>query len=128
MEEKKNSERKKPLYIPQNALDNDDIISGIGRKEIRIIALIAAIGMIMVIYVFIYHKDYLVLAMAVLFLTITMTIALIHRNRYDESFIDYIKQLWNYRKMQKRYEYRYYNIYEGRYENGETENTGKISK
>lgn len=128
MEEGKSSERRKPLYIPQNALDNNDVISGIGKKEIRITLIVAIIAILFIIYVFICQQDYIVLAIGSAFLIIMVTLSLIHRNRYDESFIDYIKQLWNYKKMQKRYEYRYYNIYEGRVENGESETTGKVSK
>lgn len=128
MEEGKSMERRKPLYIPQNALDNNDIISGIGKNEIRIIALVVAIAIILVIYIFICNQDYVVMAIGLAVLTVMVTISLIHRNKYDESFIDYIKQLWNYKKMQKRYEYRYYNIYEGRYEDGETEDNRTISK
>lgn len=106
-------ERRKPLYFPTNCPDANDFVAGFGTKElcISIIALIVAIIVGIIIHVNTGNMIYTLSTGAVI---VVVTVLLVKRNKYQESFIDQLKQVISYHKAQKRFTYEYYNIYEGK--------------
>ena len=104
--------RKKELYIPVNVPEREDFVSGFGAKELSItgISLFFSIVCAVAIFVLSGRAFYAVGSGAII---VTTVIMLIRRDRYDESLIDKFRFVLHYLKAQKKYVYKYHNIYEG---------------
>ena len=107
------NEKKKDLYIPINVPEREDFVAGFGVKELSIsgIAMLIAIVVAVAIFTVTQSAFYAVGAGSILVVTV---IVLIRRDRFDESIIDKIRFVIAYAKAQKKFEYVYYNIYEGK--------------
>ena len=104
--------QKDKLPIPTNCPDADDLVPGIGRKEIMIIGVSFLVAVITALRVYLKIGNVftcLVIAASIVFFTVIF----VKRNQFQESFIDNIKQVIDYHLAQKRFQYEYYNIYEG---------------
>lgn len=102
---------KKDLYIPLNVPDNDDVIRGFGKREICIIAasFLAAFICIAAVYA---KTQNMVYAIFTGIGMVAITVMIVRKDIYNENTIDKLKHIVRFSKTQKRYEYRYYNIYE----------------
>lgn len=104
--EQNNRENRK-LYVPTNASDRNDYISGFGKPELMVSAvalLLCLIGSAAAISIDEKHIYAAVLISAVIMVTI---VSMIWRDRYDESVLEKIRQIIAYSKAQKTYEYVY---------------------
>lgn len=100
----------KDLKIPDNTSDRDEIISGIGMKEIAIIGIMLIVSIVVVIVFFLILGS-LPIAFFIAFLVMATTIMFVMRDRIGENMIDKIKIFIHYIKMQKKYQYKHYDIY-----------------
>lgn len=108
MEEK---ERENDLYVPKNCSPLEYVVEGFTITEIGYISIIGII--VALIAVFMYVKCELVFQSVFLFIFIvSAAILFFRRDAYSENCIDKIKIISSYFKSQKRYEYKYKNIYE----------------
>lgn len=112
------NEKKKELYIPLNVIESQDLISGIGGKEVGYIGGALLAGVILAVMIFMLSGS-MVLAVLVGGTLVAVTVMLVRRDRFNESMIDKFRFLKIYLKAQKKYEYQYYNIYGGYIDDGE---------
>lgn len=119
-------EEREKLPIPVNVVEQEDFISGFGNKEILITALVFVIGVILGGIIFVGTGN-MIIAIGLASVLLAATILIIKRDRFDESMIDKVRFVRIYINAQKQYMYSYYNIYEGRIEDGNagTETDGK---
>lgn len=112
------NEGKKDLYIPLNVVESQDVISGIGAKEIGYIggALLAGVILAVLIYSF---SGSMVLAVLIGGTLVALTVMLVRRDKFNESMIDKLRFVKIYLKAQKKFEYQYHNIYGGYIDDGE---------
>lgn len=106
-------DRKNPLYFPLNCPDAKYIINGFGIREITIIIVSFFLIAIAAIIYYLSVKNMI----ATVFgagVIIVFIIMLIRKNQQQESMIDQLCLIARYHRSQKRYEYKYYNIYEAR--------------
>lgn len=104
---------KQELYIPINVPESqaNDYFMGFGSKELLVTFVSFIISSIIAVIIFINTDQ--VLYSAILGVGIVaITILIIQRDQFDESFIDKIKLVNKYFKSQKLYEYKYFNFYE----------------
>lgn len=103
--------RKKELYIPINSPDTEDFISGIGKVELTIIMIVTFLSIAVgVIYSIITTNT---LGAVALVVTITMsTIVIVRRDQYNENLIRKFEIVIEFIKSQKKFNYKYVNIYE----------------
>lgn len=105
MEKEKHAHMK--LYIPTNALDRDDLISGFGKKEFKTAGIFFGMCLAGLITIFILREDLLFAALVGAVLIMAAVVSLIWRDQCDESVLEKIRQIIAYQKAQKRYEYEY---------------------
>lgn len=111
MEEKK--VHRKPLYFPTNCPDANDFVAGFGTKEVVIT--IVAFFVSLIIGIIIYTSTQgMIRALMAGFIILGGTIIAVKRNSQQECLVDWVVQAFKYLFAQKKYEYRYFNIYEGR--------------
>lgn len=103
---------KKELYIPLNVVETQDLISGIGGKEIGFIGASLVVGIILAIIIF-SSSGNMVTAVMTGGILVSVTVLLVKRDRFNESMIDKLRFIREYAKSQKRYPYNYTNIYGG---------------
>lgn len=98
-------------YTPESRAE--DYFAGYGFKEL-IATVIAFVGGF-IIAVVMYNSTQQVLYGGILgFGIVAIVILVVKRDKYDESLIDKLKIIMDYKKSQKQYEYEYYNIYENK--------------
>lgn len=112
------NERKKELYIPLNVVESQDLISGIGGKEIGYIVGALVAGVVLAIMIFSFTGS-MVLAVLIGGTLVALTVMLVRRDKFNESMVDKFRFVKIYLQSQKRYEYRYHNIYGGYIDDGE---------
>lgn len=98
------------LIIPENVSDRDDYIRGIGKKEAALIAASFVLSMIVVMVLLSVTHD-ITSALFAALIIISFSIVVVMRDNTNESFIDKVRYLIRYQKMQKKYHYRYYDIF-----------------
>lgn len=103
--------RSRELYIPVNTMDSEDYISGIGSREVAVISLISFIAIILGILISMLLN--VLLAVSLVALILSMTIMVIRRDLSNENLIKKMRVVLEFVNCQKKYEYRYSNIYEG---------------
>ncbi len=106
MEEKK----PKDLKIPTQVSDRADIIQGIGKKELGIIGG-AVVFLIIFVIVFTNITGNVAVGIFSAMFLLAVVIVTIKRDTTNENLIDHTRNLIRYLRMQKIYEYRYYDIY-----------------
>lgn len=107
-------ENKEELYIPVNIPESraTDFFAGYGSKELFITIITFFIAIILAVVIYQSTKQLFFSAILGIGL-VGITVLIIKRDQYDESLIDKLKIIQKYNKTQKKYEYKYYNIYEG---------------
>lgn len=99
--------KEKELYIPMNALDRQDIISGFGKDELKIAAVVFVICLIGCIITISSNENSTFVAVMVMIGIMGLVVSAIWRDQCDESMVEKVRQVFVYMKMQKKYEYRY---------------------
>jgi len=106
-------EREEKLFVGENipASRATDFVAGFGSKELFITLIAAVVGLICggIVYA---NTAQIVYAIMASVGVVVLTILLVYRNKFDESFVDYIMLIIRYYRSQKQYEYEYCNIYE----------------
>ena len=102
--------KKLELKIPEKVSDHQYVIQGIGKHEmtilvIQLLLLICAIFGNITIGLFI--------GAAIVIITFFLLI----RDNANENLIDKVRIMMNYSKMQKKYYYEYFNVYDPKKEN-----------
>lgn len=101
------------LPIPVNVPNQKDFVAGFGGKEITITVIALIISIIIAVIVMI-NSGNVIYAIGIIGLVLSMTISFIRRDRFNESFIDKLHFMKEYFKAQKKFEFRFKNIYEGK--------------
>lgn len=104
-------EKKKPLYIPIKTLDSDDYIEGIGKLEIALIGAGICIGILLGIILAKFWNNSLVGVVTGIIVT-AMSIGIFRRDGTNENLIRKITIIYRYIHAQKRYQYKFYNVFE----------------
>ncbi|MEG0962412.1 MAG: hypothetical protein RSF88_06100 [Lachnospiraceae bacterium] len=112
MKEKKMEENKNKLPIPVNAPDRNDYVQGFGNKELTVTAGVALLAIIYFICMMVRSTDNIFKVFFMALGSILFTVALIVRDRYNETIIDKIRVIIQYQMVQKKYKYNYRNLYE----------------
>lgn len=104
--------KKKDLYIPVNVPDRNEIIPGFGTMELTICG--SAIMMAVIIAIIMYISEVNVLyAVGTATVIITLAILIFRKDKYGENLLFKTKYVIAFHKSQKKYMYKYHNIYEG---------------
>lgn len=111
------------LYIPVNTPDADDRIMGLGDKELFIIGGMTIITFILCMAM-VNSSGKMVIIIATGMIVIATTVLIIRKDIYRENLIKKIKILRNFSKSQKKYDYLYFNIYEGYVKSKEEKDEG----
>lgn len=115
------NEKKLPLYIPTRVADDEDIISGIGVKEIVIIGCGAGIALVLAIII-IASGGGVVKGILIPFALVAVLVVCIRRDQCSESLVDKLKFVWVFSQAQKKYEYLYFDFLEDMIKRMEKEN------
>lgn len=102
-------EQKKPLDIPMNTSDRNDIVQGVGKKEALIIVITFFICMIIAAIGYLCALSPMISIGSAIFI-LAIVISIVVRDTNNESFIDKMKFMFRYFQTQKTYEYKYYKI------------------
>lgn len=104
---------KKDLYIPVNVPDRNELIPGFGTIELTVsaVALVVAAVIVIILYVMDFNILYALLIAIILFGGV---VVLVRKDKYGENLIYKTQYVLRFNKSQKRYQYKYHNIYEGR--------------
>lgn len=105
------------LYIPSNIRKRFEYVDGIGKHELGMIAISTAIGLVVGILIFVVQRQLfgLLIPPAAGFL---FSYVFARKDRYNQSTIDKIRLLKKFQGGQKRYYYKWRNIYEKDVKNG----------
>lgn len=95
------------LFIPPLIPDNNDYFAGIGAKEAGILGAGFGVAIIGIIFFFIITGN-MALAILIPFACFALLFIMIRRDQYEESMVDKVKQIWEYSKAQKQFEFQYY--------------------
>ncbi len=104
--------QKKELYIPLNVVESQDLINGIGAKEIGYIGGALLAGVVMAFIIFSCTGS-MVMAVLAGGSIVSLTVVMVRRDKFNESMVDKLRFVRIYLKAQKRFEYHYHNIYGG---------------
>lgn len=113
--EKKEDEK---LTIPENCPPVDYLIIGITKIDAAYIGLAMTVGLVAGLLVASSSGNNLI-GIAVFFLIVVLTIAVLFRNAQTENLIDKIRVLIEYQRSQKKYTYEYVNVWEQIKEHGD---------
>lgn len=100
------------LYIPVNIRKRKEVIEGIGKEEIVKIVIAFFIGVLIGIVIFIAVFPNIMSIMTPAILIAGTTTLFVKRDSMNRSSIDRFRNYIDYSKTQKRYFYKYYNVYE----------------
>ena len=106
------------LTIPENCPPVDYLIIGITKIDAAYIGLAATVGIIAGLLVASSSGNNLI-GIAVFFVIVSLTIAVLFRNAQTENLIDKIRVLIEYQRSQKKYTYKYVNVWERTKEHGD---------
>lgn len=104
-------ENKRPLHIPAQSSDRNDYIQGIGPKEVAIILAALLASAILAVFICVFTGN-IPMGLFTGFFMIGSTIIAVKRDSINESMIDKVNIIIEYSKSQKRYEYRYDDVFE----------------
>lgn len=105
-------EKKEQLYIPLNVRKRKELFAGYGQQELIITVVMAIIGFVVgsMIYAFNGKIEYLLITPIVIgFLTVVTIV----KDQTNTSLLDSLIRLYQFSKSQKKFYYKYKNIYEG---------------
>ena len=104
---------KNDLYIPVNVPDRNELIPGFG--TIELIASAVALGTAALAVIVLYIIDFNILYALLIAITLFGgVVVLVRKDKYGENLIYKTQYVLRFNKSQKRYQYKYHNIYEGR--------------
>ena len=109
----KETDGEKPLAIPANCPPVEYAINGFTWKEIGYVAITGMAAFLAGAYLFLKKDSPMSAAFLVLF-AVFAAIIFFGRDKYTENMPDKIRILFRDKRMPGKYEYVYYNIYEGR--------------
>ena len=112
-------EKKEQLYIPLNVRKRKELFAGYGQQEIIITIVMTIIGFVIgsMIYAFNGKIEYLLITPIVIgFLTVVTIV----KDQTNTSLLDSLIRLYQFSKSQKKFYYKYKNIYEGEIEHETT--------
>lgn len=118
--------KKLELKIPEKVSDHQYVIQGIGKHEMTILVIqfLVAIGLLLICAIFGNITIGLFIGAAIVIITFFLLI----RDNANENLIDKVRIMMNYSKMQKKYYYEYFNVYDPKKENTmETETLGSAT-
>lgn len=101
---------RKPLIIPENCPPKDYVINGFTKTDISLIAFTSLAGGGAGMAVYAYNGNSII-TVAMLFAGFAVGLNLFRRDSCTENLIDKMRIVMEYRKMPKRYEYRYVDIW-----------------
>ena len=101
---------KDKLPIPVNVPEQKDVFPGIGTKEIGIIAITAFLDILLILFINALSGS-LIIAIFVGFGVIALVIMAIRRDRFNESVIDKTRIVFQFSDKQKKYLYKFYDMY-----------------
>lgn len=99
--------KEKELYIPMNALDRQDLISGFGKHELKIAVIVFAVCLVGCVIAITKDENNTFAAIVVVVGIMGFVISAIWRDQHDESMVEKVRQLFVYITLQKKYEYHY---------------------
>lgn len=105
-------EKKTSLYIPFNIRKRKEYVDGFGKPELIQTCVGTAIGLGISIILCIFVLPNIITLVFPTIMIGAMTAMLVRKNSFNRSSIDAIKNVYNFKKGQKRYFYKYTNIYE----------------
>lgn len=108
---------KNGLYIPVNIRKRKEIVEGFGKEEMVQTAFVTLIGLIVGIILFFVFSYQILLIVGVPLVFGIGAIILLRKDKTNTSSIDMIKEMIDFSKSQKKYQYKYHNIYERKVEN-----------
>lgn len=104
--------KKKDLYIPINVPDRNEMIPGFGNTEL--IACGISVGLAAIVGIIMYISGINVLyVVGTAVAIITVAIMVFRKDKYGENLLFKTQYVIAFHKSQKKYEYKYHNIYEG---------------
>lgn len=103
---------KERLFIPVNVRRRKLYVEGFGKKELIQSGISTGVGIFIgVILFFIFDYQWILIAFSAL-VFLGVSIIVLHKDRYNSNMIDMVIEMHEYRKSQKKYEYKYSNIHE----------------
>lgn len=100
------------LYIPVNIKKRKEIIEGIGKKEIRQIVITTLIGIFIGAILFFLKNNNPAYLIMTAFIFGSGSYVFLKKDPTNRNTIDKLKLYINFTKSQKRFHYKYKNIYE----------------
>ena len=97
----------KELSILMNALDRQDLISGFGKKELKLALAVFCVCLIGCIVAVSQNDDNMIFAIMITVGIMATLLFMVWRDQYDESMVEKVRQVFAYAKLQKKYEYHY---------------------
>lgn len=99
------------LYIPANIRKRKEYIDGIGNSEVVQILIGCGVGILIGIFLYAKYRNFLVLFFPGLFVG-AIVLSFVRKDTTGRSTVDRIMNSINFSKEQKKFYYRYTNIYE----------------
>lgn len=112
MNEQNNEVSTISLYIPENVRRRYEIIDGFGKKEAAITGIVFVISLVLgILLYFVNNKNFFYLVLTPIVIT-CFTALMIKKDKTNRSTIDLLLEDYKFIKGQKKYMYKYHNIYE----------------
>lgn len=109
--------KKGELYVPVHTPDADDFVAGIGKFE-GVVIVISGLSSLLSALLYYAITENVVVSVMITAILIALTITMIRRDSHNENLVTKLMIVKSFYKSQKRYYYRYHNIF---YETGEVD-------
>lgn len=106
------ADNKKKLYIPVPIVRRKEKIKGVGSKEITQIIIAIIVGIIIGIILFFLNNNNPLFLIMTIFASGSAAFIFLRKDATNRSTIDKVKLYIDFIKSQKRFYYKYVNIYE----------------
>lgn len=106
------SEKETDLYIPVNIRKRKEYFDGFGRTEMIQTIIGIAVGAVVGILIFLLKTHNIIVIVATIIGFGGATFMLVKKDHTNRSTIDGLKSMIDFNRSQKRYYYKYTNIYE----------------
>lgn len=99
------------LYIPVNIRRRKELVDGFGKKEFLQTVSLSAVGIVVgiAIYYFTNRIEVIVLASII---ACVLGVTIFRKNRFNGNMVDKVKEMIQFYQSQRRFLYKYTNIYE----------------
>lgn len=106
------NKNKETLYIPVNIRRRKEYVDGFGKEELVKVLIWFVIGIVVgLILFFIKNKEMVYVVFSAIFFP-GLAFALTRKDKTNRSQIDRLVDLYKFSVSNKRYDYKYHNIYE----------------